>query len=257
MKILGLSFNTVLFTFGMLASFTSCTINLKVDSEHNAQNSLDYDGIYRGTLPCADCEGIKTTIYLNRNNTFKSVSDYFGRNVKNEKSGVYNWNKEGNTVILKSDNNPDEKYFVGENTLTALDTKGKKIEGPLAKHFVLTKDNYALLNKKWRLVELMGKKVDVSKTPMKEAYLHFFAVDNRYTASAGCNTLMGNFKILPFNKLELSGGATTLMACPNVSLEGTLGKVLETADTFTINVDELILSKGKTAPLAVFKIPMN
>ncbi len=28
----------------------------------NSQNSLDWPGTYTGTLPCADCEGIKTEI---------------------------------------------------------------------------------------------------------------------------------------------------------------------------------------------------
>lgn len=31
-----------------------------VDTEHTAENSLDWNGKYTGTLPCADCEGIKT-----------------------------------------------------------------------------------------------------------------------------------------------------------------------------------------------------
>ena len=31
---------------------------------HNAENSLDIAGVYKGVLPCADCEGIETTIVL-------------------------------------------------------------------------------------------------------------------------------------------------------------------------------------------------
>lgn len=257
MKIQSLGYQFVLFALLALFSTQSCTTNKFVDNDHNAQNSLDYDGIYRGTLPCADCEGIKTTIYLNRNNTFKRVSQYIGRDVKDEKTGVYQWNTAGNTVVLKSANNQDEYYFVGENTLTMLDTAGKKIDSPLSKYFVLTKDNYALLNKKWRLVELMGQKVDISALPKKEAYIQFSDSDDRYSASVGCNTLVGQFKVLPMNKIELKNGISTMMACPDMTLEGSLGKVLESADGFQINGDQLILIKGRMAPLAVFRIPMN
>ncbi|MDE5451088.1 copper resistance protein NlpE N-terminal domain-containing protein, partial [Elizabethkingia meningoseptica] len=35
-----------------------------IDDSHNAQNSLDWAGTYEGTVPCADCPGIKTTITL-------------------------------------------------------------------------------------------------------------------------------------------------------------------------------------------------
>ena len=36
------------------------------DRSHNSMNSLDWEGIYTGLLPCADCEGIQTVIKLNR-----------------------------------------------------------------------------------------------------------------------------------------------------------------------------------------------
>ena len=58
--------------FVFAATFMSCEAQKSAtannpDPAHSAQNSLDYDGIYRGTIPCADCEGIKATVYLMRN----------------------------------------------------------------------------------------------------------------------------------------------------------------------------------------------
>jgi copper homeostasis protein (lipoprotein) len=35
-----------------------------VIDEHNAKNSLDYIGMYKGIVPCADCEGIETILNL-------------------------------------------------------------------------------------------------------------------------------------------------------------------------------------------------
>ncbi|MDE0535713.1 copper resistance protein NlpE [Tenacibaculum sp. L6] len=44
--------------------------------EHNAKNSLDWAGIYEGTLPCASCPGINTTLKLNADLTFELTEVY-------------------------------------------------------------------------------------------------------------------------------------------------------------------------------------
>ena len=52
------------------------------DDGHNAQNSLDWAGTYEGTLPCADCPGIKTTITLKDDNTYTISEEYLERKQK-------------------------------------------------------------------------------------------------------------------------------------------------------------------------------
>ena len=49
--------------------------------EHNAKNSLDYIGMYKGVVPCADCEGIETTLWLDDNN-FVLITNYLGKKSK-------------------------------------------------------------------------------------------------------------------------------------------------------------------------------
>lgn len=257
--------------FSRLASFfgiallaltvLSCASQAKSDTNtdgHTSANSLDVYGTYRGILPCADCEGIKTTIYLNTDDTFKTVMQYIGRDGTYETTGKMAWDEKGGSILLTDqDGKPAGRYQVGENTLTQLDLKGNKITGPLASSSILTKSNYRLLDKKWTLVELMGKPVEPSSTMKKDAFIIFNDADNRYSASAGCNSISGNFRVEGFNKLTLSKGMSTLMACPDMTLEDELTKVLETADSFIVNGDELQLVKGRMAPLARFKIPMN
>jgi len=46
----------------------------------NSLNSLDWPGIYRGVLPCADCEGIETEIKINADLTYVISSTYLGKN---------------------------------------------------------------------------------------------------------------------------------------------------------------------------------
>ncbi|QDP85615.1 META domain-containing protein [Chryseobacterium sp. SNU WT5] len=225
------------------------------DPAHTAQNSLDYDGIYRGTIPCADCEGIKATVYLMRNNTFKTVYEYLGRDVKPfETSGNFTWNEEGNTVSLKSANDVTS-YFVGENTLTQLDQEGKKMTGALASKYVLSKDNYSILHRKWKLIELDGKS-STSQSMQKEAYIQFSDTDNRYSANGGCNTMSGTFATESNNRLNLGVGMSTLMACQDMTMEKELSKVLSTADRFQIDGNHLVLLKGERS-LAKFVAPVN
>ncbi|MCU0188890.1 copper resistance protein NlpE, partial [Citrobacter freundii] len=108
---------------------------------HTAENSLDWDGTYKGTLPCADCEGIKTELELKDDKTYELTETYLGKGDKKpfETHGTFTFDKDNTSVITLDDKSQNRKFFIGENTATALDTEGKKIEGSLAEHYVLKK----------------------------------------------------------------------------------------------------------------------
>lgn len=262
------SLKTVGFASAIMLSLASCnttkTNNDSVKNEaaasHNAKNSLDYDGIYLGILPCADCEGIKTTVYINRDNTYVLKQEYLGKKGnKFEEKGNYIWDKNDNEFTLKPSNANGQalKFFVGEKTLTVLDASGQKITGNLSDHYILSKDNVALLNKKWRIMSLYGKSFNSEKTTKKEGYLQFNDQENSFSATAGCNQMFGGFKLKPNNQLELGNTASTMMACSDMSAERDLGKVLSEAKSFQVNADQLSLLNKDKQVIAQFKIPMN
>lgn len=253
-----------IFVLGLATlSMVSCN-STKVDTSsktpdvHNSQTSISYDGIYRGLLPCADCDGIKTTLYIMKDNTFKMVSEYMGKEDNTfTAKGSYTWDPSGSVMTLKEEDGTISKYKVGEGTLTMLDQDGNTVTGPMARNYILTKGNYSILNKKWNLTELMGKAITSKDTMGKGGFLMLDDKENRYSASVGCNTISGVFTVESFNRLELKDGLSTMMACENNNLEIQLKEALKTADSFQINGDELILIKGRMAPLAKFKVPMN
>jgi len=115
-------------------------IETPVDS-HNSQNSLDWQGTYKGVTPCADCEGIETQITLNTDLTFVIRTKYLGKgDVKTlEEKGNFVWNKTGGNISLQGLKGRPSQYKVGENQLTQLDMEGKPISGALAEKYVLTK----------------------------------------------------------------------------------------------------------------------
>ena len=144
---------TLIFGLAVLFGFSSCnstnTKNVQesheghdhtsiVDTIHTSQSSLDWAGTYEGTLPCADCAGIKTTILLNEDETFNYQAIYVDKNTSINSAGKLMWHDNGNVIHLKGDN-LDAKYKVGENHLIFLDTEGTVIDGSNADHYILTK----------------------------------------------------------------------------------------------------------------------
>jgi len=111
------------------------------DNAHNANNSLTWNGMYKGVVPCADCEGIETLLVLNTDNTYLLRTNYIGKPDAQaiEKTGAITWNAEGNTVILGGIENAPNQYFVGENKVIQLDMTGQRITGQLADKYILTK----------------------------------------------------------------------------------------------------------------------
>lgn len=102
-----------------------------------SQNALDWQGIYTGMLPCADCSGIKTTLTLQNDGKFTLVSEYVGEadGIFNEK-GTFKWNATGDKIKLSNGN----QYQVGENQLFMLDGDGNQVTGPMAEFYQLEKN---------------------------------------------------------------------------------------------------------------------
>lgn len=108
------------------------------DIAHNARNSLDWAGVYRGVLPCADCEGIETVVALAGDGTYSTQTKYLGKGEQVfSETGRFTWNDAGTTVTLAGDQ--PARYFVAENRLVRLTLDGSRITGPLAEHYILVK----------------------------------------------------------------------------------------------------------------------
>ncbi|MCE7055039.1 copper resistance protein NlpE [Algoriphagus sp. AGSA1] len=150
--------NKVLTLVGLLASLvftTSCTNSEKneevehevatenspIYTEDNSATSLDWNGTYKGTVPCASCEGIEVTLTLNKDKTYKLVTNYLGRNdaLEQENTGSFTWDETGSIITLGKVAQGPDQYKVGENRIWQLDMEGKLITGDLAEHYVLTK----------------------------------------------------------------------------------------------------------------------
>lgn len=113
-----------------------------VDSDHNAQASLDWAGEYKGLLPCADCSGIKTELELKSDKSYVLKEEYQGKGDGKEfkTKGSFSFDTKGSIITLDK-NAEGRKFFVGENFIESRDIEtGEKIDSPLAEHYKLSKE---------------------------------------------------------------------------------------------------------------------
>jgi len=92
-----------------------------VSDGHNAENSLDWPGIYQGEIPCADCSKNLVTLQLNDDKTYVLTTDSQGGKepLKTVEKGSFAW--EGDGSVVKLDQHANEvRFFVGEGFVQML-----------------------------------------------------------------------------------------------------------------------------------------
>ena len=99
----------------------------KVATNDSAVVDTSYCGTYRGTLPAADCEGIKTVLTISSDGQFVT-------------SGVYHL-KDGKLIELVTPSSGEKTYYKVKDakSIVMTDSLGTEPEGETAKLYVLTK----------------------------------------------------------------------------------------------------------------------
>ena len=256
----------VVFVTGLFAcNSQSKTINgnkevIVSNTPHNADNSmnlLDWDGDYYGILPCADCEGIETTITLSKNLTFKNQASYLGKlNAHFSSTGTFSWNDKGKIITFNNNEKSivPNKFMVGENKLTQLDLNGNIITGALAEKYQLKKVQSEITEKYWKLIEIKGSSISSEAILNKEPHLIIKKESRSISGNGGCNAFFGSYELKEGNQISFSKIGATEMACLNMEIEMELFKVLNMADNYSIKDDTLALNKAKMATLARFVV---
>ncbi len=116
------------------------TTTAAVPDMHTAETSLDYLGTYEGTLPAADCPGIRTTLTLNPDSTYALHMKYIDRDAEFDETGIFTV-KENLLTLTRLDDGSEEYYKVEENRLRMLDAEKQPVTGALAENYVLQKTN--------------------------------------------------------------------------------------------------------------------
>lgn len=98
-------------------------------------------GTYEGTLPAADCPGIKTVLTINADSTYQLQQDYIDRkDGHDEASGVLQV-LDGNVMMLERPSSGEHTFYKVKDSksIVMTDSLGNEPEGETAKLYVLTK----------------------------------------------------------------------------------------------------------------------
>ena len=220
----------------------------------NSKTSLDWNGVYKGILPCADCEGIETIIKLNKDFSYTKKLKYLGKEETFSISkGKFAWEDNGNIITLEEDK--PNAYRVGENQLFALDINNQRITGDLQELYILKKlsEEDLLFETYWKLVKLNNESIPQTENRNQEAHMMFIKKDTMVFGSGGCNRFRGSFELDALNnQLSFQPMATTMMACDNLETEDKFFKTLEKVSQYEIKNDSLMLFDDNKTGLAKF-----
>lgn len=146
----------IVLTVGALAVLSSCTEKKTtanatgkdstsvVDTTATDDNYVDLtavSGTYEGTLPAADCPGIKTVLTIKADSTYQLQQDYIDKkNGHDEASGVFKV-LDGKRLMLIRPSSGEQTYYKvkDNNSIVMTDSLGVEPEGETAKLYVLKK----------------------------------------------------------------------------------------------------------------------
>ena len=146
----------IVLTVGALTVLSSCTEKKTtanatnkdstsvVDTTATDDNYVDLaavSGTYEGTLPAADCPGIKTVLTIKADSTYHLQQDYIDKkNGHDEASGVFKV-LDGKRLMLVRPSSGEQTYYKvkDNNSIVMTDSLGVEPEGETAKLYVLKK----------------------------------------------------------------------------------------------------------------------
>ena len=108
--------------------------------EKRTQKALNMSGLYLGFYPCSDCQGIRTTLALNKNNTYVYISLYVGKSDREfVEKGKFSLGENGNTLVLspKKGSTTTQQYLIEDDMLIKLDEDGNRITKDGADGYIL------------------------------------------------------------------------------------------------------------------------
>ncbi len=220
-----------------------------------------------GTLPCADCPGIRYQLNLNADHTFTSRMTYEERSTSFDDSGRWELSEDGKAVVLRNGRGRTEKFALQVvEILRMLDSEGNEINSKLNYELKRASDfapldsggaaNATLENTSWKLTGLGDSPVS-APSPQREAYFLLDRVNHRVSGSGGCNRLAGSYE-LNGDQLKFGQMAGTRMACPEgMDTEQSFLKSLGLVTSWKITGQGLELFDADGKELAKFKAREN
>lgn len=87
-------------------------------------------GVFKGTLPCADCEKIEAELTLNQDNSYEYHTVYYkrGQEYPFTDKGKYSWDKQ-NPNVVRLENSENLAVLISETHAELCGLDGKPVQG--------------------------------------------------------------------------------------------------------------------------------
>ena len=132
------AFIFILMAIVAILALGSCLSNPA--GKNDAKDNLDWEGVYEGTIPAADCDGINVSMELFKDQSYQMSYEYIGKSTEPILwKGKFKWDDTGNIIILDVKEDTPSYYKVEKTKLIQLDMKGKLIKGKLAENYYIWK----------------------------------------------------------------------------------------------------------------------
>jgi copper homeostasis protein (lipoprotein) len=161
-----------------------CLILFACHNKNNSNNTINktanqprgfdvknIQGVFYNTLPCADCPGIATKLYLKPDDSFIMEQKYLNRNI------VYDlgrWSVTDSILKLTGTEGISQFKILNQATIKLLDNEGRMIYDTTSAHLVLLRDNTPF--KPLKLIPVEGT-FYANRDTMN---IHICAMDNNY-----------------------------------------------------------------------------
>jgi heat shock protein HslJ len=113
----------------------------------------------------------------------------------------------------------------------------------------------SLTNTYWKILSLEGQKISATEVS-KDPHLVLMSNETRFTASVGCNQLMGTYNVSSAHRISFSDSvSSTMVACrePLDAYEAMLAAVIDDTVAFRIDGSQLTLLDAEAVPIAQFQ----
>ena len=241
----------------MLTAFFACSLFSCSGTQETKANVPSLQGMYSGTIPAADSPGIDIELMFAANSEYTLAYAYRDRQGVFISSGRFELNGEKLKLLGEEEHNSFRNYLVQNDKLVLLPSSGEIL--PDTKSYTISKSNLKvsmaqIVNKYWKLIELNGKPIDYTKNPNLNTTARMtLKPDGTLNGNASCNSFNGIFTFHGSSRIRFSRLIKTQKMCLDMSIEDEFMKVLQQADSYTMDEQYLILNRARMAPLARFE----
>jgi copper homeostasis protein (lipoprotein) len=224
--------------------------NKEVDM-HNSRNSLDWTGIYSGTLFYTDSLTVQIKLQLSDEENYK-IEYFFPAKESGIiiDSGKFNWDSTGISFHI---NDLKFSFKVIENELEFISGTATSFASYEMKLIQRLKKMGPIFSKKWYLLKIANTDAPTESVTPNKPYFILESFPSSVSGYNGCNRFFGSYKISDMEMIFSSLGSTR-MACVDFHNENEINDLFNNVQYYGFENDKLLFLDESGTKLAEWRL---